>query len=236
MITDDKKSPNPFAKDATYETIVTAIKASEQVITNSFLLPPNTPLTYASLFGMGVGRRAVALSSGFRAMVEQCNSLCAIPIVRMQLDTAIRFYAGFFVEDHQQFCCDVLDGKQINKIRSDEGELMRDKYLVEHVSMIYPWIQGVYDETCGYVHFSNHNIQEAIQIHKTAHGEMISLRDFHRNPIDFLEPMQCMLRLNGIIKTALRYWFEKMSDPDGIKISASELLGGIDQQARDKPC
>lgn len=97
-MTNDKKLPDPFAKDATYETVAAAIKDSEVAITKIFILP-NTPLTYASLFGIGVGRRAVALSSGFRVMVEQCNSLCAMPIVRMQLDTAIRFYAGFFVAD-----------------------------------------------------------------------------------------------------------------------------------------
>lgn len=132
-MTDGKKSPDPFAKNATYETVVAAIKDSEKAITEIFALP-NTPLTYASLLGMGVGRRALALSSRFRAMVEQCNSLCAMPMVRMQLDAAIRFYAGFFVVDHQQFCRDVLDGKQINEMKSDEKKQMQDKYLVERVA------------------------------------------------------------------------------------------------------
>lgn len=132
-MTDDKKSPEPFVADAAYETVVAAIKASEEAITKIFWLP-NTSLTHASFFGMGVGRRALALSSGFRSMVEQCNSLCAIPIVRMQLDTAIRFYAGFFVVDHQKFCRDVLEGKQIDKMKSDENQLMQDKYLVKRVA------------------------------------------------------------------------------------------------------
>lgn len=136
-MTNDKKSPEPFATDATYETVVAAIKASEEAITKIFCLP-NTSITNASLFGMGIGRRAVALSSGFRAMVEQSNSLCAMAIVRMQLDTAIRFYAGFFVVDHQKFCRDVLEGKQINKMKSDENQLMQDKYLVERVAKKIP--------------------------------------------------------------------------------------------------
>jgi hypothetical protein len=110
---------------------------------------------------MGVGRRAVALSSGFRVMVKQCNSLCAMPMVRMQLDTAIRFYAGFFVADHQQFCCDVLDGKQINKMKSREGSIMHDSYLVERVAKKNPWMTDVYNSTSGYIHFSDRHIKVA---------------------------------------------------------------------------
>jgi hypothetical protein len=118
---------------------------------------------------MGIGRRAVALSLGFRTMVEQCNSLCALSMVRMQLDTVLRLYAGFFVNDHQQFCSDVLDGKQINTMKSREG-------------------------------YSGPN-------------------DYDREPKHFLEPMQCMLRLNEIIKVALLDWFERMCDPDDVKMS-----------------
>lgn len=235
-MTDGKKSPDPFAKDATYETVVAAIEDSEKAITEIFALP-NTSLTYASLLGMGVGRRALALSSGFRSMVGQCNSLCAMPMVRMQLDTAIRFYAGFFVVDHQQFCRDVLDGKQINKMKSDEKKQMQDKYLVERVAKSNPWMINVYEITSGYIHFSRHHIREAIRINETGHGKMvIGPNDFDREPKHFLEPMQCMLHLNEIIKCALQDWFGRMCDPNGIKISASEIWGETDQQTRDKPC
>lgn len=233
---DTKMSPDPFAKNASYESVVAAIKASEETITKIFVLP-NTSITYASLFGMSIGRRALALSSGFRSMVEQCNSLCAMPIVRMQLDTALRFYAGFFVVDHQQFCRDVLYGKQINKMKSDENQLMQDKYLVERVAKMNPWMTNVYEKTSGYIHFSRHHILEAIRINETGHGKMvIGPDDFDREPKHFLESMQCMLHLNEIIKFALQDWFGRMCDPNGVNISASELWGETDQQARDRPC
>jgi len=65
---------------------------------------------------------------------------------------------------------------------------------------------------------------------------VIGPNDFDREPKHFLEPMQCMLHLNEIIKFALQDWFGRMCDPNGVKISASELWGETDQQARDKPC
>jgi hypothetical protein len=223
-----------FDRNATYETVTAALQASERAITDVFFLPPPTPLTYASLFGMGVGRRAIALSSGFRTMVEQRNSLCAMPMVRMQLDTAIRFYAAFFVVDHQQFSRDVLNGKQINQMKSKEGFKMHDKYLVERVAAINPWMTDVYKASSGYIHFSHRHIQEAIRMGEGENGQMvIGPTDFDREPKHFLEPMRCMYHLNKIIEFALQDWFTRMCDPDGVTISASELWGEIGQQDAD---
>lgn len=217
---------DPFTKEATYEIVNIALEDSEREITKIFMLPAGTPLTYASLFGMGTGRRAIALSSGFRTMVKECNSLCAMPIVRMQLDTTIRLYAGFFVDDHQQFCCDVLTGKQIDRIKSDENQPMKDRYLVERLAKKYPWMTDVYSKTSGYIHFSRHHIQEALRIDQGNNAQMvIGPNDFDREPKHFLELMQCMLHLNEIINFALQDWFARMCDPDGIKVSARELWG-----------
>ncbi|MCL2591611.1 MAG: hypothetical protein FWD67_12270 [Betaproteobacteria bacterium] len=228
---------NPFSKDAAHETVAAALEDCEQAIIKVFIFPPNTLLTYTSLFGMGVGRRAVALSSGFRAMVKQCNSLCAIPMVRMQLDTAIRFYAGFFVADHQQFCRDVLKGKQINKMKSREGHNLSDHYLVKRVAEKNPWMTNVYETCSGYIHFSHHHIKEALRIDESGKGMMaIGSNDFDREPKHFLESMQCMLHLNEIIHFALSDWFGRMCSPDGVKVSASELWGQNDQQEQDQPC
>lgn len=207
-----------------YEDLTVKLIASEKDITNVFMFPAKTSITYASLFGMGVGRRAVALSSGFREMVKQCNSICAMPIVRMQLDTALRFYAGFFVENHQTFCRDVIEGKQINKIKSDEGILMLDKYLVNRLATRNPWMTSVYNNTSGYIHFSNKHIKEVIRIDEEGKGQMIiGPTDYDREPMHFLEPMQCMLHLNLIIHFALKDWFARMCDSDGIKVSAGDL-------------
>lgn len=175
---------------------------------------------------MGIGRRALALSSGFRLMVEQRNSLCALPIVRMQLDTALRLYAGFFVTDHQTFCYDVIHGKQIDRLQSDDGKPMKDRYLLERVAKRNSWIVDVYKFTSGHIHFSNRHIQGAFRAGEGADEQMIfGPTDSDRKPEHFLEPMRCMHHLNIIIEFALRDWFARMCDPNGIVVSASELWG-----------
>jgi len=168
----------PLDENASYDDVATALLDSEQAIYGVFSehFKPNKPLTRADFFGMGIGRRALALSSGFRLMTENRNSLCALPMVRMQLDTALQLYAGFFVTDHQKFChdddresqlamcvADVIQGKHIDQLKSDDGSLMKDKYLVDRVAKRNPWMVDVYKFTSGYIHFSNRHIQEAIR-------------------------------------------------------------------------
>jgi hypothetical protein len=112
----------PLGENATYDQIVAALIASEQAITQACEahFTNNKPITYADLFSMGIARRSLAMGAAFRSMVEQRNSLCALPMVRMQLDTVLRLYAGFFVTDHQQFCHEVLRGAQIDRIKSHD--------------------------------------------------------------------------------------------------------------------
>jgi hypothetical protein len=135
----------PLNGNTSYDDVAAELLASEGAISEVFVghFEPNKLLTHADFFGMGIGRRALALSSGFRLMIEHRNSLCALPMVRMQLDTALRLYAGFFVTNHQKFCLDVLQGKQIDRLKSDDGLPMKDRYLVDRVATLNPWIVDV---------------------------------------------------------------------------------------------
>lgn len=213
-----------------YEEIAAALVKSEEAIKKVFFdyFKVNTPLTYASFFGMGIGRRALALSSGFRLMVEHRNSLCALPIVRMQLDTSLRLYAGFFVSDHQKFCNEVFHGKQINKMKTHDGVLMTDSYLVKEVSKRNPWMIDVYQCTSGYIHFSNRHILAALQKDDGMNVKMtIGPADLDREPKHFLEPMRCVHHLNLIIEFALKDWFSRMCSADGTVIPANEYWNKV---------
>lgn len=210
---------DPFASDATYEICSNVLIEAERSLASICVFPEGTSLTHASLFGFGIARRAVALSSGFRTLVLQCNSLSAMPLVRMQLDTACRLYAGFFVEDHQKFCADVFKGRQINKMKCSDNKQMNDKYLVDRVAKQNPWMNRVYDVTSGYIHFSDRHIKEAVQCDKNGDGSLyIGPKDLDRTPEDYIEPMQCMLHLNLMIKEALMDWFESKASLENLEI------------------
>lgn len=226
----------PFDETASHDDVAAGLVASERAISEVCFqhFKPNKPLTLADFFAMGISRRALALSSGFRLMCDHRNSLCALPMVRMQLDTAIRLYAGFFVSDHQIFCDDVIRGRQINRLKSDDGSPMTDKYLVDRVAKRNPWMADVYKFSSGYIHFSNRHIQEAIRQGDGENAQMvIGPTDFDREPKHFLEPMRCMHHLNLIIEFALKDWCARMCDPNGVTISASEVWGADGQRDPD---
>src|SRR5271166_6984000 len=60
--------------------------------------------------------RSLAQCSGFRALIEARNYICAASILRLQIDTALRFFAAFLVDNPHEFAGSVLKG--INQQRA----------------------------------------------------------------------------------------------------------------------
>lgn len=98
--------------------------------------------------------RTYAQLSGFVALLKARNFICAAPLVRLQLDTALRLFAGTLVDDPHDFTMQVLQGTQVRQIRSRDGEKMVDAYLVKKLAELYPWVSDVYSHTSGYIHLS----------------------------------------------------------------------------------
>ena len=116
------------------------------------------------LFANGAANRSLALSSGFRTMIRDRNFICAGAIVRLQLDTAFRFYAGFLVNNPHQFATDVLAGKQIRNMKDVDGHRMTDWHLVDKLSAEFPWVKSLYDTTCEYIHLSGKHISHTVDV------------------------------------------------------------------------
>ena len=71
----------------------------------------------------------------------------------MQLDTALRFYAGFIVHEPHEFAMNVLKGDRIDKMKDKDGNRMTDRYLVTQLANEYPWVEEVYERASNYVHY-----------------------------------------------------------------------------------
>ena len=106
-------------------------------------------------------KRSLALSEGFCTLIRNQNFTCAGSILRLQLDTAIRFFAGFIVDAPHDFALEVIEGGQISKITDRKGHRMTDHYLLTQLIQKFPeyeWIKSVYKKTSNYIHFSNTHI------------------------------------------------------------------------------
>ncbi|MBX5014513.1 hypothetical protein HJB67_32420 [Rhizobium lentis] len=111
--------------------VLTAIERSEREIVAVYAGPVSTPgpIGYQHLYLFGIARRALAQSISFRQMIEAKNSIVAQSLIRLQLDTLLRLYALFWVEDPESFSRQVFDGAAINRLKAADGSLMSDKYL-----------------------------------------------------------------------------------------------------------
>src|SRR5687768_12821665 len=59
------------------------------------------------LLAAGAINRGLAHTAGFRTMVQQRNLICAGSILRLQIDSALRFYAVFLVDKPHEFALEV---------------------------------------------------------------------------------------------------------------------------------
>src|SRR5208282_165119 len=115
------------------------------------------------ILAMGALNRSAGLCSGFQNMIEHRNLTCAAPILRLQLDNALRFSAAFLVADPHAFADAVVEGTPVKKLKDKSGAFMTDRHLVSHLSKQYPWVEKVYDTTCGYIHLSEKHILQAVE-------------------------------------------------------------------------
>jgi len=107
------------------------------------------------MLSTAVTHRAMCLVSGFCDLIERKNFICAAPLVRLMLDNLLRFYAVWLVDKPHDFATEILEGKEVRKIKDRNGNKMTDKYLVEQLSKEYNWLSNTYRETSGYIHLSS---------------------------------------------------------------------------------
>ena len=115
------------------------------------------------IYAIGSIKRSLAHCKGFATLIHTKNMTCAGGILRMQVDTLIRFYAAFIVEKPHDFAHAVMCGTQVKDLTDHNGRKMNDGYLVSMLSKQYPWLKSVYKETSGYVHFSSKHIFAAMK-------------------------------------------------------------------------
>jgi hypothetical protein len=98
--------------------------------------------------------RSLMLINGFVVLVEQMNPLCAVPMVRFQLDNLMRLNACRLVDDAVVVMYAMRDNTPLAKIKGIDGKPLTDKYLYEELTRCLPWVTSVYRSTSAFVHFS----------------------------------------------------------------------------------
>jgi len=85
-----------------------------------------------------------------------------LQLLRVHIDTALRFSAAWFVEQPHVFSLKVIGGHRIDKLKDQDGERFTDAHLVKLHTAEYPWLPKVYESLSGYIHFSSSHIFDSV--------------------------------------------------------------------------
>ncbi|PJJ60888.1 hypothetical protein [Hymenobacter chitinivorans] len=108
------------------------------------------------LFVSAIINRAISLMNGFKTLAYVNNYISAVPLIRIQVDNCLRFYASTLVKDYNDFFIEYLKGGHIRNMKSASGEKMTDTYLVTKLDKeLFPGIHNLYVNTSGHIHLSN---------------------------------------------------------------------------------
>lgn len=160
------------------------------------------------LFTSAIINRSISLMRGFVTLAKENNYISSVPLIRIQLDNCLRFYATTLVRDYNDTFLKYLSGVHIRNIKDASGAKMTDTYLVTKLDEIFPGIQNLYKNSSGHIHFSNEHsfLQTTIvsEIEKTIETR-IGYYDFY--PIDKkVDFAYNMLKASEILLNLTRSW------------------------------
>lgn len=152
--------------DKDLENILNILRESKKThftIAENMLKAYENSIYPLDLLAVAVFKRSLSLIRGFIQLIESENFICAVPLMRLQIDNLLRFYAAFIVEKPHDFAMDIFNGKHVRNLKDQDGNKMTDRYLLDKLSQEFEWLNRIYEKTSGYVHLSNEHIFDAIK-------------------------------------------------------------------------
>lgn len=126
--------------------------------------------------------RSLALTEGFLSMVEQANRFAAVPLIRMQLDSAMRVLACSLVTDPFDFARHILEGGRPSQYTSRDGVRLFDAFLLDELAKRTPHVRDIYEETSGFVHLSRHHLFGVVDVDKVFSDQKIVFHEYQSIP------------------------------------------------------
>ncbi len=168
--------------------------------------------TYAlDYYISGILNRSLSLIYGFETLLASANFIAAAHLVRLHLDNYLRLSAAWLVKEPHEFATNVWNGGVIRKMKDRSGKLMTDAYLKEQATINYPWIENVYQETSGFIHFSNKHILNATSLAQDKENTLITFIGKIDNKVPLeskIEAVLTMIEISNCICNRVYGWIE----------------------------
>lgn len=169
-------------------------------------------------------KRSISLCSAFSQLVVAGNYQTSAALLRLQLDTCLRFYSVFLVEKPHEFALDVLKGIPIRKMKDRHGERMTDRYLVDSFSEKYEWAPRVYDATSGFIHLSERHIFCTLgEAQGDSVGLIIGDADEHIEVEFWIEMVKAFIACSWVLFEYINGWVFTKEHPDLVARGKKDL-------------
>ncbi len=111
------------------------------------------------LYLIGALNRTVNINKAFTTLSRDKNFIAAAALIRINMDTLLRLYAGRISEyDLNTFSQKVMGGEHVRQIKASNGkDKLTDKFLVDNISKVegMEWVKSIYESGNAFVHFSD---------------------------------------------------------------------------------
>lgn len=177
----------------------------------------------ASMYGLdllafGAIKRNLSTTDAISQMVRSWNMVCARSLLRVHIDTALRFSAAWLVEKPHDFALKVIGGHRIDKLTDQAGSRLTDAHLVKIRAAEYPWLPKVYESLSGYIHFSGSHVFDSVanlDDQKMSISFEVAATDYKFSEFSWVEILECTREATEMLTKYLDgYSFTKGLSPE----------------------
>ena len=177
------------------------------------ILVSNRDIYYFDIYTFTVLNRSLQNIYAFMELIENKRFMVAASIVRLQLDTLLRYYAAWLVDDPEEFAHKIIKKDNVVRKYTDKNKKkLTDNYLCETLSKDYPWVRNVYKQTSGYIHLSMSHYANIINPNTITSSTM----QLHISPEDqgiptsiYEEAVEAMISITKILFRYAAGWIER---------------------------
>jgi hypothetical protein len=120
-------------------------------------------LFLADLVIFGMLQRSLDLVLGVKTLIADRNLTCAVPLLRLQLDSLIRLAYMATLPDADVFAHEIVSATPLHKVKDVKGKALTDKRLRSYASKHFPWIDDLYEESSRLIHFSHRHVFDSVR-------------------------------------------------------------------------
>lgn len=176
------------------------------------------------LYALAVIHRAHMLNHGLLPLVEQRNILAGAALLRMQLDSGLRFWAVSTLPNAHEIALSVLDGNNLDTIKyPGSKERMRDAYLKKKLND--PRFDRVYEWASDHIHLSKTHVHHVMA---AARQDTKGLWSFPLGPSAptvpesvFIDLLENQLEAGAMIFNAVKNWIALRNAGAGAVVAPS---------------